>query len=175
MAVKLRKMLGDINAPVTVALMRLIETQSQKTLAAWACGYARAHYLPIYAQREADDPILADTLAACDAYLAGQVKLAAIKPQLKAARLRAAELTDPISQASARAIATACAVCTTPTGALGFLFYGAAALAYDRAGLKEDVSVYERLADDAMQDALESLRSAAVPDEPNPAKIDWGC
>ena len=37
---KLRKMLGDVNSPEVTKLMRLIETQSLKTLANWAIEYA---------------------------------------------------------------------------------------------------------------------------------------
>jgi len=35
MAKKIRKMLGDQNAPETIALMRLIDTQSRSTICNW--------------------------------------------------------------------------------------------------------------------------------------------
>lgn len=172
---KLRKMLGDINSPVTVAMMRLIETQSQKTLAAWAVKYAKKYYLPIYENRQPNDPTFEIVIKACENYMLDFMPLKELKPHLKTARLRAAEIEDPIGQAAARAIATACAVCTTPTGALGFQFYGAAAMAYYHNGLEADPGVYSALAEKYMQDALDDLRRVAVENEPNPAKINWNC
>lgn len=62
----------------------------------------------------------------------------------------------------------------TPTNALGYLFYGAAAAAYSKAGT-EDSSRWDDLAREELEQALEELRAASVPDEPNPAKINWNC
>ena len=45
---KLRKMLGDVNQPEIVRLMRMIETQSKETLAKWAVDCAEERYLDIY-------------------------------------------------------------------------------------------------------------------------------
>jgi len=47
---KPRKMLGAADSPYIVSLMRLIETQSKATIAAWCIGYAEAQTLPIYAK-----------------------------------------------------------------------------------------------------------------------------
>ena len=47
---KPRKMLGAADSPYIVSLMRLIETQSKATIAAWCIGYAEAQILPIYAK-----------------------------------------------------------------------------------------------------------------------------
>ena len=79
-----------------------------------------------------------------------------------------------MEQAAARATATACAVIQTPTNALGYLFYGAAAAAYSKAGT-EDASRWDDLARAELEQALEELRAVSVPDEPNPAKINWNC
>ncbi len=79
-----------------------------------------------------------------------------------------------MEQAAARATATACAVIQTPTNALGYLFYGAAAAAYSKAGT-EDASRWDNLARAELEQALEELRAVSVPDEPNPAKINWNC
>jgi hypothetical protein len=38
MAKKLRKMLGDVNAPGAVVLMRLIDTHSKATICIWCIG-----------------------------------------------------------------------------------------------------------------------------------------
>lgn len=172
---KLRKMLGDIGHPTVVALMRLIETQSKATLARWATAEAELRYLPIYEKRPDASPIPRQTIEACRAHLNGALPLAELKPLLKQARTLAAAETDPTAQAAARAIATGCATVTTPTNALGYLFYGAAAVAYDRAGLSESAETYDALAEEALDRALKSLQAVAIPNEPNPAKINWNC
>lgn len=175
MPTKLRKMLGDINAPETVALMRLIETQSQHTLTVWAESWARRQYLPAYQAHQADDDTMQRLLDAAKAYTDGETPLAEVKALIKEARTLCGKLTDPIAVAAARAISTGCATCTTATGALGYLFYGAAVAAYQEAGLAADAAVYDELASKHLQAALEDLRTVAVPDEPKPAKINWNC
>lgn len=174
MAKKLRKMLGSIDSPECIGLMRLIETQSKETLAKWAIGYAQENYLPVY-EKMGERDCFARAVDSCKALLAGDVKLTDVKPLLKEAREAAAKETDPIAQAAARAVATACAVVTTPTNALGYLFYGAAVFAYTAAGLEASAGEYDALASQEMARALDSLHSAAVENEPNPAKIDWNC
>lgn len=174
MAKKLRKMLGSIESPECIGLMRLIETQSKETLAKWAVGYAKENYLPVYAKNGTAD-CCARAVAACGAFNAGEMKMADIKPLLKEARESAAKETDPVLQAAARAISTACSTVTTPTGALGFLFYGAAVFAYVTAGLEASAEEYDALAHQELGRALESLRAVAVGNEPNPAKINWNC
>jgi hypothetical protein len=88
----------------------------------------------------------------------------------------ARKLTDnPTAQAAARAVATACAAIQTPTNALGFLFYGAAASAYSAVGLAQNPEIYDRMALDEFQKAFQSLQQVSLPDEPNPAKMKWNC
>lgn len=173
---RLRKMLGDIQHPTTVALMRLIETQSKATLARWATKHAAEAYLPIYeAHAAAASPALSDAIHACLAHLDGALRLPELKPLLKQARATAAAEADPVAQAAARAVAAGCATILTPTNALGHLFYGAAAIAYDRIGLAAAPNAYDDLANQELARALQSLQAAAIADEPHPAKIDWGC
>ena len=52
---------------------------------------------------------------------------------------------------------------------------GAAAIAYDRVGTGESPEIYDQIAAEqcAMMEA--ALRTVAVDNEPNPAKINWGC
>lgn len=50
----------------------------------------------------------------------------------------------------------------TPTNALGYLFYGAAAAAYSKAGT-EDASRWDDLAQAELEQALEELRAVSVP------------
>ena len=173
---KLRKMLCDINSPECTALMRLIETQSQATLAAWAVQYAKDNYLGIYKAQRPQDCLLRDTLLSCEQYLSGSRKLAELKPQLKEAAQAARGLYDnPVAQAAARAVSTACAVVKTPTNALGFLFYGSAAVAYSQAGLEETAETYNKIAETELQRAFASLQQASNPDEAHPARIKWNC
>ena len=173
---KLRKMLGDIQSPQCVALMRLIETQSVETLADWAVGYAQQHYLPIYAQACPGDRRLEGILTGCQNHLRTGGKLAQVKPLLKeAAQIGRESEESPVAQAAARAIATACSTLQSPTGALGFLFYGAAATAYSQAGLEQNTAAYNQLAAQELDRALASLEQAAIPGEANPAKINWNC
>lgn len=172
----LRRMLGDIHSPECLALMRLIQTQSKQTLAAWAVGYAKARYLPIYEAQHPEDARLREGVSRTERCLGGECKLADIKPDLKALRQLAASLTgEPAAQAAARAVATACATVSTPTNALGFLFYGAAATAYHTVGLTESAEAYDRLAAEELRRACDALARVAIPDEPKPAKIDWHC
>lgn len=170
----LRKTLGDISAPECIAMMRLIETQSKATLSIWAIRYAKERYLPIYETFDCNSE-LPKVFAACERYLAGESKLAELKPLLRTARTIASGVTNPTAQAAARAAATACAVITTPTNAFGFLLYGAAAYAYQTAGTKGSPEIYNALASEEFRRAYENLKLCAVENEPNPAKINWGC
>ena len=135
---KLRKMLGDITDPSVVSLMRLIETQSKATLSGWAVDYAEKHYLGIYQKVYADERRLQEAVSGVREYLDGSRKQKDLKPLLQAAVQAAQEAVDnPPAQAAARAVATACRTVQSPASALGFAFYGAAASAYEKAGLVE--------------------------------------
>lgn len=173
---KLRKMLGDVNSPECIALMRLIETQNEKTLADWAVGYAKDHFLEIYENECPGNSCLRDTVLACETYLNGGSKLSEIKPLIKEAGQLARNLADkPTAQAAVRAVSTACASVHTPTSALGFLFYGAAATAYSQAGLDQTAGTYDNIASNELKNAVDSLKQACVPDEPHPVKVKWYC
>jgi hypothetical protein len=76
---KLRKTYGDVNAPCTVALMRLIETQSKTTVANWTLDYAELKMLPLFAKHCPDDERPAHTIAAAREWLDGKVKLPYVK------------------------------------------------------------------------------------------------
>ena len=51
MSKKLRKTLGDVNAPSAVALRELIDTQSKDTIREWCLGYAESRVLAIFERR----------------------------------------------------------------------------------------------------------------------------
>lgn len=173
---KHRKMLGKADDPQIIALMGMIETQSRDTLAAWAADCSRTRYLPIYEKACPGDSRLHELLDAVAAHLQGNLKLSALKPLLRQGRAVAQELdTFPAAQAAARAIATACAVSQTPTNALGFVFYGAAAIAYDQAGLYAPPATYDALAAAEFDELVASLRAVCVPEEPDPVNVNWNC
>lgn len=173
---KLRKMLGNVNSQECLAMMSLIEKQSKFTLALWAVSYCKKNYLPIYESRTKEDLRLRKMIEECENQIDGKMKLSELKPLLKeATQLARDTTTDPIAQAAARAIATACSTITTPTSALGFIFYGAATIAYERVGLEETADVYEQIATDEFKKTYESLQVVAIENEPNPVKIKWNC
>ena len=172
---KLRKMLGDVNSPEVTKLMRLIETQSLKTLANWAIESARDNYLPIFEAESPGDGRPRAALNSCRAYLQGELPLNEARKSISDATAAAREQALATAQAAARAIATACAVIRTPTSALGYLFYGAAAIAYSTAGTQRTPVEYDALAVQELQRAYAALDHVAVPDEPEPAKLVWNC
>ncbi len=173
---KLRKMLGDIKSDECINLMKLIETQSHRTLADWAIMYAEENYLDIFLEYFPEDVSLKSAIAACGEYLGSEKKLRDIKPALKGAAETARNITDnPTAQAAARAVSTACAAVQTPTNSLGFLFYGAAAYAYHELGLSDTAESYDRAASEELGKALEALKRVCVPNEPNPVKINRNC
>ena len=169
---KLRKTLGDIRSETCRQLMDVIQTQSLRTLAVWAIGYAKEKYLPLCCE---DCPELSRIVSDCAACAEKGLPAATVKQQLRTATTLARTCTDPVVQAAARAVAVACAVLQTPTNALGFLFYCAAAVAYSEGGLCRSRQEYEEMADKELKCACASLCACAVRDEKNPVKIDWNC
>jgi len=173
---KPRKTLCNLEAPYTQSLMRLIETQSKVTLANWALDYAELHYLPIYAAHFPQDPRPIAAIKAARDWLEGKLKLPAAKVHILAAHAAAREADEiPQAQAAARAIAQAASTIHTATHALGLAFYGAAALAYETYGTRAEPDVYERVSAEECARLEAALRAVAVPDEPNPARINWNC
>ncbi|HBR29873.1 MAG TPA: hypothetical protein DD789_10615 [Firmicutes bacterium] len=177
MAKKLRKMLGDVNAPSTVALMSLIDTQSKMTICNWCINYAEANILPIFEKHCPNDSRPRNALNAARDYLAGKVKFPVVKNIiLNECHAAARELdANPVAQAAARACGQASAVVHTLSHSLGLYFYGAAAIAYDRVGLNENAEVYNMIAEEVCAEMTAALQAVAVADEPNPAKIKWTC
>lgn len=169
---KLRKMLGDPRSAYCLSMMQLIETQSKATLSAWALDFAAQRYLPICMK---EYPRMAEILEECRRNIREKAPLSRSKPLLREATALAREVEDPAAQAAARAVATACAVMQTPTGALGFLFYGAAAWAYAHAGTDKTEAEYQALAEAEFSEAQRSLSACAVENEPDPVRVNWNC
>lgn len=71
---KLRKMLGDRDAPCTQSLLSLIDTQSKATICKWCIDYAEAIVLPIFEKRCPDDNRPRNALNAARDYLGSKIK-----------------------------------------------------------------------------------------------------
>lgn len=174
---KPRKMLGKADSPYIVSLMRKIETQSKATIAKWCLDYTEANILPIFEKHCLGDDRPRRAIDASRDWFEGKKKL----PEVKAIILNechsaARELEhDPAAQAAARACGQASACFHTPTHSLGLAFYGAAAIAYDHVGTDEGAEVYDRIAAEECAKMEKALVDISVPDEPNPAKINWRC
>lgn len=177
MAKKLRKMLGDVTAPGAVALMRLIDTQSKTTICDWCIGYAEANILPIFEKHCPNDDRPRNALNAARDYLNGKVKFPVVKNIiLNECHAAARELeANPPAQAAARACGQSSAVVHTLSHSIGLYFYAAAAIAYDRLGLKATDDEYSAVAEKVCTDMTAALQAIAMEDEPNPAKIKWNC
>ena len=174
---KSRKMLGSADAPYIISLMRLIDTQSKATIASWCMDYAEAHILPIFEKHCPGDDRPWQAIAAARDWFEGKKKLPEVRQIiLHECHAAARELDgNPAAQAAAWACGQASACFHTPTHSLGLAFYGAAAIAYDRVGLDATPEVYDRIAAEECAKMEAALRAVAVEDEPNPAKINWGC
>ncbi|MDR2253303.1 MAG: hypothetical protein LBD97_05490 [Bifidobacteriaceae bacterium] len=176
MAKTLRKTLLSVDSPEIVALMRIMETQSKATVAAWAVTYAQDHYLPLYGATRPCDTRPAAALAAAGRWLAGEVKLPQAKPAILACHQAARDAEgDPVAQAAARAVGQAASSIHSLTHALGLAFYGAAAVAYATAGVAADAATHATIASKEGARLVASLQQAAVPNEQNPARVNWNC
>ena len=174
---KLRKMLGDVNAPSCVALRELIDTQSKDTILKWCLDYAENKILPIFEKHCPGDDRPRSAVNAAHDYLDDKVKFPVVKNLiLNECHAAARELvSNPTAQAAARAVGQGSAVVHTLTHSLGLFFYTAAAVAYDRVGLGATEEVYAGIAEEVCLDYTAALRAVAVADEPNPAKLKWNC
>jgi hypothetical protein len=174
---KLRKTFGDVNAPSTVALMRLIEIQSKTTIANWTLDYVERTMLPLFLKHCPSDERPAHAIAAAREWLDGKVKLPYVKNIiLNECHAAARELdNNPVAQAAARAIGQSCGSIHAAPHALGLYFYAAAAIGYDRLGFDAKQTEYEAVAEEVCADYTAALRAVAVENEPNPAKCKWNC
>lgn len=173
---KLRKMLGDINDPTIITLMKLIETQSADTLGKWSVNYVADNLLDIYKLHFPSDQRLDLVIKETNEYLSGNKTIKEQKLLLKNAKDIIKDIeTDMIALAVVRAVLTACATKYNLTNALGFTFYTCAALVYHKVGLLESRETYDNLARDTFINILSSLEAVAVDHEENPVKVKWNC
>lgn len=171
---KLRKTLGNFQSPSVISLMRLVETQSKTTLIKWCIDYVEKHILPIYESAYPVDTRPRDALNNAIGWLEGRVKFIDAKQSNYDAHAAATEAEgNYAAQAAARAAAHAALTIHVCAHCLGIAFYGTAALAYAQAGINEKPEVYDEIAAKECIKMEAALRSIAVDNESNPAKIDW--
>ncbi len=114
MANKLRKMLGDKNAPCTRSLLQLIEAQDKPTVCKWCLDYAEAQFLPIFESRCHGDCRPRNALNAARDYLGGKLKFAEVKSAIWYDGDRATS-DDPIALAAEQAVGQAASVVRYPS------------------------------------------------------------
>ena len=170
---KLRKTLGDVNAPSVIALKNLIDSQSKDTIRKWCLNYAEDRILPIFETHCPGDERPRNALNASRDYLDGKVKFPVVRNIiLNECHAAARELdANPAAQAAARAVGQGSAVVHMLTHSLGLYFYAAAAVAYDRIGFDTAYEAYAAIAEEVCLDYTDALRAVAVENEPNPAKL----
>lgn len=168
---KLRKTLGSPTEPAVVALMEGMEGKSKEALTTWAMDYVAEKYLPLVAET----PLFAELLEKTKDCMVSSLPLKEWKGLLSEARKASAAEKEPVREAAARAIVTACGTWQTPTNALGFCFYGAAAMAYHQAGTAETKETYDMLATKELEQILASLMQVKTAPDEQAAKLQWNC
>lgn len=170
---KARKMLSDWNAPYIRSLMKLIETQSKATLAIWAVGYSERVILPLWREHYPDDLRPQSALNAAREWLSGTIKLPQAKSAILQCHAAAREAGEnPVAQAAARTIGQCASTIHSARHCIGLAFYGAIAVAYDRLGTDAPWKQIEQCAAEECARMEAALRTVAVENEQNPAKID---
>lgn len=174
MMAKIRKTLGNPDAPYIQSLKRVIETQSKKTVAHWAVNYAETAILPIWLKHYPRDHRPKAALDAARGWLAGKMIFPQAKPAILGchAAARFAE-GNPSPQAAARAIGHSAATIHSARHCIGLAYYGALAVAYEEVGTDASWEQIERAAARECGRMETALRAVAVADEPNPAPYNW--
>ena len=169
-------MLNDVNADYIQSFMRLIETQSKETIAKWCVDYAEENILPLWVKNFPNDTRPRDALIAARDYLNDKIKLADAKKQISQCRTATREAdSSHIAQGAARTIDVAASTIHNPAGSIAIAFYGGLTIAYNKKGLDAPWEELEQAAIEECVKMRESFAEIMVVDEPNPAKIEWGC
>lgn len=173
---KTRKMLSDWDAPYIQSLVKLIETQSKRTLANWAVDYAENIILPVWSKHFPTDIRPQESIDAAREWLTGSIKLPQAKKMILECHAAARDAEgNPAAQAAARAIGQSASTIHSARHCIGLALYGAIALAYDRIGSDAPWKEIEYEAAEECRRMEAALLAIAVENEPNPAKISWKC
>lgn len=136
---RVRITLGSPAAPCVLLLAGQIQAHEARMVSEWAFAYAENHLLSFYEARFGVDSRLNRAFREVRVQLDAGGHFGAARHAIldvhQAARDAAA---DPVQQALLRAVAHALSAMHVPRHALGILFYGSAAFAYD--GLGTDAS-----------------------------------
>ncbi|MDR0380856.1 MAG: hypothetical protein LBH86_02495 [Oscillospiraceae bacterium] len=171
---KPRKMLCYSDAPYVTRLMRLIETQSKPTVVNWCVDYAERYYLPIWEKYAPDDRTPHTALETARKWLRKEVKCQAVRDVAWDSHTAARTAGAPeAATAAAGAVANAALTCHVATHSIRVAFYGAAAVAYDRLGLRESQEAYDAAAAGECARLEAALRAVAAENEPNPVACKW--
>jgi hypothetical protein len=169
-------MLTDWDAPYIQSLVRLIETQSKSTLVNWVLNYGELVILPLWSKHCPEDLRPQNALSAAREWLNGAIKLPQAKAMILECHAAAREAEgEPAAQAAVRAIGQSASTIHSARHCIGLALYGALAVAYDTLGTNVPWEQLEQCAADECSRMLGALRTVAVENEPNPAKIDWKC
>jgi len=173
---KTRKILSDWDAPYIQSLVKLIETQSKRTLAIWAVDYAENIILPVWSKHFPADIRPQESIDAAREWLSGSIKLPQAKKKILECHAAARDAEGiPAAQAAARAIGQSASTVHSARHCIGLALYGAIALAYDRIGYDIPWKEIEHEAAEECRRMEAALRKIAVENEPNPARISWKC
>lgn len=125
-----RKILFSRNSPVIAPLWAKIKQQNHRAIVLWTLDGAK-RYLSIYEAAFQSDPRPRELLEAGWFWAQGQMKTPEAKKWILEVHRIADALDDhPVEQAALRALAHAVAAIHVETHALGMVFYGLTALAY---------------------------------------------
>jgi hypothetical protein len=173
---KPRKMLSDWNAPYVQSLMKLIETQSKVTLATWCIDYAMENILPLYEKQVPNDSRPFNAIYSALEWLSGAIKLPKAKAAILECHTAAREAEgNPVAQAAARTIGQCASTIHSARHCIGLALYGAIAVAYEQLGTEALWAQIEQCAAEECRRMEAALRTIAVDNEPNPAKMTWEC
>ena len=131
--------------------------------------------MPLWEVSYPDDLRPANALKAAHGYLEGKIKLPDVKIRINECRNAAREAgNSPIVQGAVRTIDGCSSSVHNSATSLALALYGSLTIAYYKAGTNVPWSALEELAAEECVRMETALRSIAIHNESNPAKIRWG-
>lgn len=143
---KLRKTQGRVNDSNVESLKRLISSQSKVTIGQWCINYTVKHILPIYLKIYPQDSRPQEVLAIAYERVKANVTPKQANTIIFAWCNDALTFENPIARAAARAIGLSASSSHSRSHAMGLVYYGIAAIAYDMVGLEQSSAVYDEIA-----------------------------